>query len=364
MAITHGANRLDVALLINPSTVKRRSTAERPNWLDPESAPAIVHKTLVGCGFNVAVIAACDCASTIRRIELCSPDVIFNLTCHSLGDPRRASQLAAVLNILNIPFTGSGPQGIFRACDNSLSKTLVSMIGGRVPKFTVVQRGNRPDFTQLRFPVLVRSRYETGFEDQAHRSVARDIEALRALIRTRLRRRGEALVCEELVAGREISVGIVGNERMHVFPMAERTRGGRAGGAPQSRRRAKNSSRPTSEVCWRQSNPPPHALKRLREDAKRICLELQLRDLARIDFCLTPSGEHYFLNASSCPDCTPASFGMFAAWQSIGFAELLASIMVCAITRHQRETGMLRRSTVAKLPPLIAGLHDIRALMS
>ena len=362
MAITHGANRLDVALLINPSTVKRRSTADRPNWLDPESAPAIVHKTLVGSGFNVAVIAACDCASTIRRIELCSPDVIFNLTCHSTGDPRRASRLAAVLNILNIPFTGSGPQGIFRACDNSLSKTLVGMIGARVPKFTVIQRGSRADFTQLRFPVRVRSRYETGFEDQAHRSVARDVEALRALIRTRLRRRGAALVCEELVAGREISVGILGNERLHVFPMGERARSGRAGGTPQSRRRAKNPSRP--EVRWRQSKLPPQALKRLREDAKRICRELQLRDLARIDFCLMPSGEHYFLNASGCPDCTPTSFGMFAAWQSIGFAQLLTSIMVCAITRHQRETGTLRRSTVAKLPPLIAGLHDIRALMS
>src|SRR5262249_12898876 len=207
-----------------------------------------------------------------------SPDVIFNLTREYRGEPRRASQLVAVLNILNIPFIGSGPQGILRAYDKVLSRTLAGLIGVRVSRFISAERGKRTDFTQLRYPVLVRSRFECGLGDPPYRSIACDAESLRALVRNNLRKKGEALVCEELIGGRQVSVGVAGNERIHVFPAGEPILSVPADGESQSRR-AINRSRPIaiSEVRWKRSNLSPCVVRRLQKDAKTVYLELQLR---------------------------------------------------------------------------------------
>ena len=297
--------QLDVALLINGG---HRLPTQQPVHATAESASSEIKEALAESGANVTVITATDYIAAVRQIRACSPDVIFNLARQYNGQTCRLSQFAAVLNLLNIPCVGAAPRGLLQTCDKILAKTLVGLTGTQVPQF-VAAEGDDP-----------------------------------------------------LVDGKRVSVCMAGNWPIHVFPVGEPvTLGTEAAPRQDGCRRGKST---VFSLRWRRSRLSAGTLRRLRETAKRVFVELQLRDCARVDFCLTASDELYFLDASDCPDWTSSGFGAFAAWESMSFSQLVRAVIAAAIIRHRRETGTLRRSTAVKLPVMVAGLGGARALIA
>jgi len=350
---------LDAEALRSPG-----SEHDRPIWSERNLMEAAVFSTLVGRGHEVAVIAVKDpVRKLVAQLSRQAPDLIFNFALHYRGDRRKATYIAAMLDWLRIPYTGAGPQGILRASDKVLSKQLVRLLGVRTPRTIAVAPGQPLHDHDLAFPIIVKPRFEGGSAGIETASVTHDQATLRTRVNWIHRKYHQDAACEEFIAGREVSIGLIGNAKIHVFPIRERSLPRAADGAAQiaTFQIKRDQSRAKPSAHWRPLEISAGERRRMADEAKRIYVELQLRDYARLDYRLKPSGEFYFLEANHCPDCAPHSFGVFAAWRSIDFASVLDLIMAECLERFRRSPVGLTRSATARLRQLNAVLGDVRA---
>jgi D-alanine-D-alanine ligase len=352
--------KLKITLLADAEKVVRGGPRQA-RGPEPGLMEAAIFQAFEQQGHVVSVIAARNPISTlIGALADTAPDIVFNLAHRYDGDRRKAAHIAALLDVLRIPYTGAGPQGILRACDKALSKHLVRMIGVKVPRFAVVPRGAVLRDHGLEFPVIVKPRFDGGSAGITDPSPVHRDRELRARVRLVHRRHCQDAVCEELIAGREVSAGLIGNGEPHVFPFRERILpgNGRREMPLADRRIERDRSRSNCrQPHWRRLDMSAARVARLAHEARLIYRELQLRDFARIDFRLAPSGELYFIEAGHCPDCAPKSFGMLGEGRSLAFPRLLELIIVASLERYRRRGG-LPRSTAARLRRISAGLGD------
>jgi len=323
-----------------------------------------VFETLADRGYAVSVVAVMEpVRNLVAQLVQEAPDLVFNFALHYRGDRRKAAQIAGLLDLLRVPYTGAGPQGILRACDKAFAKQLVRLIGVRTPRMISVPPGDQLQDCQLAFPVIVKPRFSGGSEGITAKSVVHSQAALRARVAWLHRRYRQDALCEEFIAGKDVSIGLIGNTRMHVFPIRERLLPGPGNDAMRFadfhiKQKQYNSG---SSAHWKRLKITDQRRLRMEDEVKRIYVELQLRDYARMDYRLAPSGEFYFLEANHCPDCAPRSFGIFAAWRSIDFAHLLELIMAECLERFKRSPAGLTRPTAARWRQLTARLADARA---
>jgi D-alanine-D-alanine ligase len=348
--------QLDAEALRTPA-----SRPERPVWAERNLMEAAVFSALARRGHEVTVIAVNDpVRDLVAQLSQQAPDLIFNFALHYRGDRRKATHIAAMLDWLGIPYTGAGPHGILRASDKVLSKQLVRLLGVRTPRTIAVPPGQQLPDHDLAFPIIVKPRFEGGSAGIGPASVTRDQAALRRRVNWLHRNYHQDAVCEEFIAGREVSIGLIGNSEIHAFPIRERLFP--PGSAQIATLQIKHDQyRTKSSRHWQPIHISARARRRIEDEAKRIYAELQLRDFARLDYRLKPSGEFYFLEANHCPDCAPHSFGVFAAWRSIDFPNLLDLIIAECLERFRRSPVGLKRPVAARLRQLNASLGDVRA---
>jgi len=119
------SRRLTIVVLVDPATVP----PDDPQFRNPPSTPITeyhVCEALRALGHRVSVLAAdYDVASVITRLTEEDPDLAFNLTEQFCGDRRLDKNIAALLEMLDIPFTGAGAMGLLLCRDKRLCKQLL-----------------------------------------------------------------------------------------------------------------------------------------------------------------------------------------------------------------------------------------------
>jgi D-alanine-D-alanine ligase len=182
-----------------------------------------VVSTLRKAGHDVRPLGVQHELKPIREeIEAWKPDVVFNLLEEFHGETTYDQNVVSYLELLRIPYTGCNPRGMMLARGKDLSKQLVSYHRIPVPAFAVfpIQRKiRRPK--RLRFPLIVKSLSEDSSEGISQASVVDSDEKLAervALIHNRL---ATPALVEQYIEGREVYVGILGNDRLRVLPVWE-----------------------------------------------------------------------------------------------------------------------------------------------
>lgn len=148
--------------------------------------------------------------SLAEALPKVNPDICFNISEGHYGDSREA-HVPAILEMLRIPYTGSGLLTLALSLDKPMTKRVLTYHGLSTPAFQVFERVNEPLDTDMRFPLFVKpSREGTGMGVTAE-SIVRNEEQLRNQLRAQFSRYDQPLLVEEYVEGREITVGVVGN---------------------------------------------------------------------------------------------------------------------------------------------------------
>jgi D-alanine-D-alanine ligase len=168
---------------------------------------------------HVKLVAAVDRDTrTIEELMHLKPSIVFNLVFSAL--PSEPS-FAGVLEILGIPYTGSGPLGIGLANDKVRSRRLLASAGIRVPQFVEISPTRRPAKIDFAPPLIVKP-VLSGNSVGIHAGSVVDSYA-RALKRAdRIWRELEQpALCDEFIAGREFHVGLVERARgvFRAFPV-------------------------------------------------------------------------------------------------------------------------------------------------
>src|SRR5689334_22042604 len=141
-------------------------------------------------------------------------DVVFNLSERFRGQSALDYTVASILEMLDLPYTGSSSEGLLLARDKALTKKVLAYHGILIPHFMVCPLGqpvSRP--SDLRFPLIVKPLDEDASVGIAQSSVVRDDEALKTRITFIHEKIGTDAIVEEFIDGRELYIGVIGNEK-------------------------------------------------------------------------------------------------------------------------------------------------------
>lgn len=260
-------------------------------------------------------------------------DLVFNLTEHFGGDRAKDMHIAALLELLDLPYTGSAPATLLCCRDKAQSKELVRLRGLPVPEFAVVERGERRLPPSLTFPVIVKPLDLDASEAIAKGSVVKNAAA--ALRRAAFihRTTGRPAICEQFIEGRELKVAVIGNHRPVVLPPREVV----FGNAPPfltSRIKDDREYRRTLGVTYPRARLSERDWATVADTATRIYRLLGIRDYGKIDLRLTPSGQAYFIEANPNPDLSPTGFGVMAKWGGVAYRDLIERVVKLATGRQ------------------------------
>ncbi len=322
--------------LMPPNSLRGYSKKEIHTW----KTEFDVVSTLRANGHEVRPLGVQDELKTIRtEIEDWKPDIVFNLLEQFHGEAAYDQNVASYLELLRIPYTGCNPRGLMLSRGKDLAKKLVHYHRIPVPAFAVfpMRRKIKPK-PRLGFPLIVKSLSEDASLGISQASVVDTEEKLIERVAFIHDRIGTAAIAEQFIDGRELYVGVLGNDRVRVLPIWELEFGDLENGGsriatekvkhdPDYQDRHDILQGPAEDLS-------PELGSRIQGYAKRIYRTLELEGYARIDFRLGTDGTPYFLEANPNPEIAKIEeFATAAEHAGIEYPELLNRILSLGLKR-------------------------------
>lgn len=274
-------------------------------------------------GDMVDMLRTGDLSLLTRSPELAGVEVIFPALHGGRGED---GTLQALMEISGIPFVGSDRVGCALAMDKDLSKRLLRDAGVPTPDWVLArgraegEAGLSDVVDRLGFPVIVKP---PSGGSTLGLTLAHDMEELRTALELALQYE-EHVMFEGYVQGREVTVGVVGNETLAVGEII-----------PEHELfdyECKYKPGMAQEIF--PADLPTELSNSLQAQALVAHETLRMRDFSRVDFILTPDGTPWCLEANALPGFTANSLLPKAAKASgISFPDLCHSLVLMAAER-------------------------------
>ena len=290
--------------LVPPDDAAERDEKERFDWKTEWD----VCRTLRDIGHEVKALGVQDELLPIRdAVEQFKPHIVFNLLEEFHGNVLFDHNVVSLLELLRVPYTGCNPRGMIISREKALSKKLLIYHRIRVPAFHVFPFGRRTRRPKtLELPLFVKSLTDHASLGISQASLVKSDEELTERVAFVHRRLGSDAIAEQFIQGREIYVGVIGNDRLTALPPRELVFENAPDGAPLiATARAKHDLdyQKRHGIDQRAAEDLPDGVAAgLEHLAKRIYRTLELTGYARLDFRLRPDGSLYFLEANPNPE--------------------------------------------------------------
>ena len=293
-------------------------------------------------------------------------ELVFNI-CEGLRGRGRESQVPAILDVYEIPYTFANPAVMSVCLDKALTKTVLRAAGLPTPDWQVVQDLADVDRCKLRYPLIAKPLAEgTGKGIDAASKIS-DSTALRSICQRLLNRFQQPALVEEFLPGREVTVGILGTAEEAVavgtlevllHPQAE-----------QDVYSYINKERCEELVTCRLVRPSDDAIV---GEAERIALvawrTVGGRDAGRIDLRCDAGGRPQLIEINPLAGMHPTHSDLPMLWTAIGreYVELIERIVASArlgIALSEPGGGRYPSSMVAPRPgartPRLAEIRNL-----
>lgn len=303
---------------------------------DRHSVEAYVFESLRASYRNVTIVPFDPkIVATIEALRALKPRIVFNLTEWIDGNRALDAAITGLLEIMKLPYTGTGPDGMQLARDKALSKAIVAGLDVDVPRHFVLNRGDRIRNPGLAYPLIVKPQFGDASEEIRTNSVVRTELELRTRVKVMRNRIREPLICEEFIPGRDLYVALLGNKPEVMHPV-ELVIGRKGTSAPQfATYRLKNdgSYRTRWRIHWREARVDRAAAGTIKDASRRIFHALKLRDYARLDYRITNDRRLVFIEANPNPDLAPHAMGMNRCFVGVRYPALIRRIVEAARKR-------------------------------
>jgi D-alanine-D-alanine ligase len=294
--------------------------------------------TLREQGHEVKPLGIQDELNPIRQhVEEWKPTIVFNLL-EAFDNVNLFDQnVVSYLELLRISYTGCSPRGLLLSRDKSLSKKLMAYHRIPVPEWAVFLRERKVRVPpRLRFPLIVKSLTHESSIGIAQASVVGDEEKLRKRVEFIHESVGTHAIVERYIDGRELYVGVMGNERLQVFPVWEMHFSKMVEGD--------NWPIATERVKWSAKYQKKHGIATnkaadlaelevaIGKMAKRVYRALELTGYARIDLRMDSDGRIYVLEANPNPQIAYGEdFAESAHHAGVEYGDLLDRILALGL---------------------------------
>jgi D-alanine-D-alanine ligase len=316
--------------LVPPDTLTGSTEKEIEEWRSEYDV--ISH--LKAAGHEVMPLGLSDSLSELRRAIIdWKPDIVFNLLEEFDGIVTYDQHVVAFLELMHQPYTGCNPRGMLLSRDKVLSKQLLSYHRVPTPQFMVFPRGKKPRIPKtLQYPLFVKSSTDDASLGIAHASVVADPKQLAERTQFIHEQTCSDALVEEYIEGRELYVGVLGNDRLKVLPVWEMTFGSLPENLPAIATRKVKWDRGYQKKYGISTaaaqDLPEGIISRLERLSKRIYRALHLTGYARMDFRLRADGQLYVLEANANPNISAEEdFAQSALKAQMSYADLLQRIL-------------------------------------
>lgn len=318
-----------------PGTLERSPVVRT---LDKKEVEDEVAETLGKLGHEAVMHELDGSPRSLMSLVRIDCDLVFNLS-ESFGDDDTADfRIAAFLDLLGKPYTGSGAQGLLLAQDKAIAKKIFAFHGIHTPVFARCYRG-RLDFSHdLHFPVIVKPAREDG-------SIGIEFSAVVTSIRELMERMDwlhahfdSPVLIEEYIDGREMYVGVLGNDKPEALPVVELDLSKLPDGTPRIA---------AAEVKWGKGTAayrdtksivptdlPEEIVLSLQQTAVAAYQALELRDYGRVDMRLKEDGTVHVIEVNPNPWLSSrAELALAARKSGRTYAQLIEEIVSLALAR-------------------------------
>ncbi|HMI55847.1 MAG TPA: hypothetical protein VK494_06655 [Gemmatimonadaceae bacterium] len=273
------------------------------------------------------------------------PDLVFNLAESFRGKSALESNVAALLNLIDLRYTGSSPAGLILAGDKTLTKKVLAFHGILSAKFATMYRGQVDWSGDIKFPLLVKPPQEDASLGITQKSIVNDVKELLDVISSTQQEYQSAVLVEEFIDGREFYVGVIGNSKVEALPIIELDFSKYPAGLPKiaswEAKWGDDGDEKGAEFEGTQSifptDLPEEVTKKIQQVAIDSFQALRLRDYARIDLRVTPKEDIYVIEAN--PNCyleRNSEFARAAQKAGLEYPALIARIVDLASARYSR----------------------------
>ncbi len=326
----------DVSTQVEPVTKSADTYAE---WDTIETVTAV--QNALALRHRVTMIEADEDA--FERLRATRPDIVFNIAEGKFGASRE-SQIPAMLEMLELPYTGSDPLTLAICLDKSRAKEILSYHGVPTPRFSVVSSTNDPAARNVPLPAMVKPLFEGSSKGIFDSSLVRTPEELDRQLRVVIESYRQPALVEQFLSGREFTVALMGNSgEIHVLPIIEvRFDSLPPGVNPIYSYEAKwiwdQSADPLDifDCPARLTEEPRHAIE---ETCRRTYRILRCRDWARIDVRLDNKDVPHIIEINPLPGILPnpednSCFPKAARAAGMNYTDMLNRVLDIACERY------------------------------
>ena len=262
-------------------------------------------------------------------------DFVLNLCDEGFNNnPRNELHVPSLLEILEIAYSGAGPQCLGICYDKSLTRGLAKEMEIPVPEAWLVKPGDTGSEISFGFPAIVKPNFGDSSFGITQRSVVNNAEELVNAI-TEIREKfgyDKPLLVEEFLTGKDLSVGITGNppESYIVLPVIEEDYSALPPELPKiCGYEAKwDPNSPYANLRSIPANLPEGTDKFLIACSLRLFERLECRDYARLDWRLDAEGNAKLLEVNPNPGwCWDGHLAKMATFIGMSYSEMLATVL-------------------------------------
>jgi len=320
---------------------------DEAEWDPPETIIAIANALARQGHIVVHLEATPDLPRVLAEADV---DLIFNIA-EGVEGRNREAQVPALCELLGIPYTGSDSATLAIALDKALGKKVLLQHDILTPKFQVMESARERLSPDMKFPLIVKPNAEGSSKGIDSTNVVDTEEELRAAVKVCVEKYRQPALVEEYIAGREFTVGLLGDKRPRVLP-------------PMEIKFKKDNPRPVYDFAVKQeweehvyyecpaklTESEQRAMEKI---ARATFWALDCRDVARVDMRMDADGRIYVLEVNPLPGLTPNYSDLVLIAQAVGmeYDQLIAEIMVGGLRRmreKRREERELEREREAK----------------
>jgi D-alanine-D-alanine ligase len=306
--------------------------------LDKKEVEEEVAEALTKLGHDAVLHELDGTAKSLLALARMDCDLVFNLAESFADDDTADFKLAGFLELIGKKYTGAGTHGLMLAQDKAIAKKIFAFHGIHTPTFAKCFRG-RLDFSHdLHFPVIVKPAREDG-------SIGIEFSAVVSSIRELMERMdwlhanfNSPVLIEEYIDGREMYVGLIGNDKVEALPIIELDLSKLPDGTPKIAAaevkwgKGTRAYRDTKSV--HPTDLPEETVALLQQTAIAAYQALELRDYGRIDMRLQADGHVHVIEANPNPWLSSrAELAMAARKSGRTYTQLIEEIVELASAR-------------------------------
>lgn len=277
------------------------------------------------------------------------PDLVFNMSEAFSGKRDFEPNLTSVMQLMGVPFTGSGPMSLQLCKDKGLTKIILSHHDIQTPQFIVARKGRSIDsLKKFQFPAFIKPLQLESSEGISQSSYAQNEKEALARVQFIHEKLGVDAIIEEFIDGREVYVSVLGNEKLTTYPPRELFFKQMDKDEPKfatykSKWDKGYRKKWGIDTGWMNDTTEPFQ-KKISETCKKIYRLLQIQGFGRIDLRIK-GDQIYFIEANPNPSIAKKEdFSLSAHKAGVEYTELISKIITLSLSSKENDIEPMRKA--------------------